>query len=99
MIVDFLALPTQEGRQAGEALLRKAASVFEEKGLDLIGCLILPGVEEIKLLVRQGFVLCPSWLQPQPFPVILQGDANTPGWDTLREINSWFLTMGDFDAV
>jgi hypothetical protein len=99
MIVDFLVLPTLEGRQAGEALLRKATAFFAEKGLDLVGCLMLPGVEEIKLLVHQGFVLCPPWLQPQPFPVILRGDADTPRWDTLFEINSWFLTMGDFDAV
>jgi len=99
MVVDFLVEPTSEGRQAGRALLHKALNRFEQDDLELAGCLMLPGVEEIKLLVNQGFVKCPTWLLPQQFPVLLQVDKDAPRRSLLSDISSWFLTMGDYDAV
>jgi predicted N-acetyltransferase YhbS len=99
MVVDFLVEPTSEGRQAGRALLQKALYRFELEDLDLAGCLMLPGVEETKLLVNQGFVKCPTWLLPQPFPILLQVDEDAPKKHLLNDLSSWFLTMGDYDAV
>ena len=99
MVVDFLVEPTSKGRQAGIALLHKAINRFELEDLDLAGCLMLPGVEETKILVNQGFVKCPTWLLPQPFPVLLQVDKDAPRRGMLSDISSWFLTMGDYDAV
>lgn len=99
MVVDFLAEPTERGRLAGEVLLHRAAVHFQHSDVDLAGCLMLPVAEEISLLRRQGYVLCPSRLQPQPFPVILRANEGVPGWHMLHDIRRWFLTMGDFDAV
>lgn len=99
MVVDFLVEPTERGRLAGELLLHSAAVHFQHNDVDLAGCLMLPGAEEISLLRRQGYVLCPSRLQPQPFPVILRANEGVPGWHMLHDIRCWFLTMGDFDAV
>lgn len=99
MVVDFLVESTSEGHLAGKALVHKALSCFEQEDLDLAGCLMLPGVEETKLLVDQGFVKCPSWLLPQPFPILLQADKDAPRRDMLSDLSSWFLTMGDYDAV
>lgn len=99
MVVDFLVEPTERGRLAGEVLLHEAAGHFQEQDLDLAGCLMLPHAEEIKLLRRQGYILCPRWLQPQPFPVILLVHDGAARTKNLQDFGSWFLTMGDFDAV
>ena len=99
MVVDFLVEPTSEGHHAGRVLLQKALNHFEINDLDLAGCLMLPGVEETKLLVHQGFVKCPPWLLPQPFPILLQVDEDAPNKHLLNDLSSWFLTMGDYDAI
>ena len=99
MVVDFLVESTLEGRLAGKALLHEALNRFEREDLDLAGCLMLPGVEETKLLVDQGFAKCPSWLLPQPFPILLQVDKDASRRERLSDLSSWFLTMGDYDAV
>jgi predicted N-acetyltransferase YhbS len=99
MIVDFLVAPTSQGFVGGEILVRETLTLFQSHDLDLVGCMMLPGVEETKILSRQGLILCPSWLQPQPIPVILQADRLSPKWYRLSQINNWFLTMGDHDAA
>jgi GNAT superfamily N-acetyltransferase len=99
MVVDFLVEPTGRGRLAGEMLLHSTAAHFQHNDVDMAGCLMLPHAEEVALLRRQGYILCPTWLQPQPSPVILLVNDETPGREVLHNIRSWFLTMGDFDAV
>lgn len=99
MVVDFLVEPTEEGRSAGEFLLREAQDFFRQRDADLAGCLMIPGAEEIKLLNRQGYRLCPTFLQSQDHPVILETIAETPDRKLLGDLRHWFLTLGDFDAV
>lgn len=99
MVVDLLVEPTERGRLAGEALLQEATAHFQHKDVDIAGCLISPGAEEIGLLRRQGYVLCPTRFQPQPFPVLLRSDEGINNRHLLHDIRYWFLTMGDFDAV
>ena len=99
IVVDFLVESTPIGRIAGKALLQTALRRFEDMNLDLAGCLMLPGVEEIELLVNQGFVKCPTWLLPQPLHILMHIDKDAPSRDMLGDLNSWFLTMGDYDAV
>ena len=99
MIVDFLVEPSPAGNLAGDALLRRAIQYFEHSDVDQAGCLTLPVAKERKLLVRQGFVRCPVKLLPRPLPVILQVNGNKPSRRGLHHFDSWFLTLGDFDAV
>lgn len=99
MVVDFLVEPTERGRLAGEVLLDHAADLFRNRGADLIGCLMLPHAKEVTHLRRQGYRICPLWLQPQPFSFILQTNAATIAKEIVGDFRSWFLTMGDFDAV
>ena len=98
-IVDFLVMSTKIGQLAGEVLVYEAIRIFEGQDLDLVGCMMLPSAEEVKILRRQGLILCPTWLQPQPIPIILKADKDYPYWNQLSDINNWFLTMGDHDAV
>jgi GNAT superfamily N-acetyltransferase len=99
MVVDFLVEPTSEGRLGGRILLEKALQNFKIKDLDLAGCLMLPGAEETKILINQGFVKCPAWLLPRPFPILIYVEKDAPNRKLLLNINAWFLTMGDYDAV
>ena len=99
IVVDFLTESTQPGQQGGEKLLRHASKHFQELDADLAGCLMLPHAEELALLRRQGYILCPARLQPQPHPVTLLTHNGTSVREMLPDIHSWFLTMGDFDAI
>jgi len=99
MVTDFLVEPTEHGRLAGEVLLRRAFEQFQREDLDLAGCLMLPHAEETRLLQRQGYMLCPSWLEPRPFPVLVATYDGARRAESLRTLGCWFLTMGDSDAV
>jgi GNAT superfamily N-acetyltransferase len=99
MVVDLLVEPSQRGRLGGEMLLHQASGRFKQQDLDLAGCLMLPHAEEANLLRRQGYVLCPRALQPQPFHVILRMHNGEPDSRQLLDLRNWFLTMGDFDAI
>jgi GNAT superfamily N-acetyltransferase len=99
MVVDLLVEPSQHGRLGGKMLLHHATRRFKQQDLDLAGCLMLPHAEEANLLRRQGYVLCPRALQPQPFHVILRMHNGEPDSRQLLDLRNWFLTMGDFDAI
>lgn len=104
MIVDFLVNPSVP--DAGDLLIKRLLRFFDENNMDLAGSLMLQHTEESRLLKANGFFTCPKALEPQPFPVIYrrlspQGEENhgegTP--DTFLQLNRWFLTMGDYDAI
>ena len=99
MVVDLLVEPSQHGRLGGEMLLRDASEHFEQQDLDLAGCLMLPHAEEAGVLRRQGYVPCPRALQPQPFRVVLRVHNGRLPSRQLLDLQNWFLTMGDFDAI
>jgi GNAT superfamily N-acetyltransferase len=99
MVVDFLIEPGECGRLGGEVLLQRAAEHFHQQDLDLAGCLMLPHADEIKALRRQGYLLCPRRLQPQPFRVVVRGFEGGQHSACLLDLRNWFLTMGDFDAI
>ena len=99
MVVDFLVEPTERGRLGGEALLQHAVAQFREEDVDLAGCLMLSHAEEADLLRRQGYIQCPRRLLPRPFPVLVLTYDGAPWVERLHKLDSWFLTMGDSDAV
>ena len=106
MIVDFLVDPSVP--EAGSFLLNRLLRFFVDNNMDLAGSLMLPQTEESRILKANGFFTCPKALEPQPFPVIYrrlrpqeEGEGN-PGAgtsDPLLQLNHWFLTMGDYDAI
>jgi GNAT superfamily N-acetyltransferase len=99
MLVDFLVEGSERGKLGGEKLIQHATDYFQQQNMDLAGCLMLPHVDEISALRHQGYLTCPGALQPQPFHVIFHmlDGRQPPG--SLSDLGSWFLTMGDFDAV
>jgi GNAT superfamily N-acetyltransferase len=99
MVVDFLVEEGERGRLGGEALLQQAAAYFHQQDMDLAGCLVVPHADEVRSLRRQGYITCPRELQPQPFRVIIHLFNDSLQSDSLYDLKSWFLTMGDFDAI
>lgn len=112
MVVDFLVEPGHPA--AGDILLQRLLRFFAANNMDLAGSLMLPHAEEYRLLKANGFFTCPRALEPQPFPVIYQSFAprndqeeaafqpdkpNSNADDPFCQLNRWFLTMGDYDAV
>jgi GNAT superfamily N-acetyltransferase len=97
LVVDLLVVPGSAGRDAGLSLLRTATDDFARAGVALAASLVPAVGEEYRCLRRAGFFPCPRRLEPQPFRVILRrhaAEACVP-----NAIASWFLTMGDYDAV
>jgi hypothetical protein len=99
MIVDGLVNASEEGRDAAHALIRHATSAFLKEGLALAGSLMPRNAPFAAALRRAGYWICPEALLPQPFPVIIRwhGAAEPP--PGLFDLDRWYLTMGDYDAV
>lgn len=102
MIVDFLVDPSVP--EAGNFLINRLLRFFVDNNMDLAGSLMLPQTEESRILKANGFFTCPKALEPQPFPVIYrklspQVDSGEGTSDPFLQLNHWFLTMGDYDAI
>jgi hypothetical protein len=104
MIVDFLVDPSFPG--VGNLLLNRLLRFFVDNNMDLAGSLMLPQTGESRVLKDNGFFTCPKALEPQPFPVIYrrlspqtEGNHGEGTPDPFLQLNHWFLTMGDYDAI
>jgi hypothetical protein len=110
MVVDFLVAPSVP--DAGNFLINRLLRFFVDTNMDLAGSLMLPHTEESSILKANGFFTCPRFLEPQPFPVIYRRLSPPPGEgavkaneekscdnDSFLQLNHWFLTMGDYDAI
>jgi GNAT superfamily N-acetyltransferase len=89
LIVDLLVAD----ERAGRALASAALAHFAERDVDLLASLMLPHTPEFRLLRRAGFRPLPRALLPQRFRLVARDGA------ALRDLRSWFLTMGDYDVV
>ncbi|TGE33813.1 GNAT family N-acetyltransferase [Desulfosporosinus sp. Sb-LF] len=96
MIVDFLVDPNVT--DAGNLLINRLLRFFVDNNMDLAGSLMLPHTEESHILKANGFFTCPKALEPQPFPVIYRRLIPQEE-DPFLQLNHWFLTMGDYDAI
>ena len=93
MLVDFIYASGAE-RVANSVVQR-----FLARGASLAGCLMLSHTQEYKLLKRHAFFKCPKKLEPQPFPLILRFLNSEWNRAEIGNINRWFFTMGDYDAI
>ena len=97
MVGDFLFLDGYE--TAARALLRHLLFILEQQGGDLAGCLMQPFTEEAKILRHLGFFVCPKFLEPQPFCVILRVLKPSKELSAVNDFKNWFYTMGDNDII
>jgi GNAT superfamily N-acetyltransferase len=98
LIVDLVVEASAEGRAAGRLLIDQAYSYSKDHDLDLVASLALRHTDEFRLLRSRGFRVCPKFLQPQPFRLVVcchDQEASSVAYD----LRNWFLTMGDYEAV
>lgn len=98
MIADFMFLKQHE--EAGSYLLKYLINLFYEEKVSLIGSLMLSHTKESTVLKNAKFFICPTFLEPQPFPIIFRlFDENYVDKNTLDNFQNWFFTMGDYDVI
>ena len=98
LIVELVVEASAEGRAAGRLLIDKAYSYFEDQDLDMLASLALRHTDEFRLLRSRGFWVCPKFLQPQPFRLVVRCH-NEEASRLAYDLQNWFVTMGDYHAV
>lgn len=97
MITDFLIMSGK--KDAGECLLNYVIKNFSEANVALSGCLMQTHFEEAEILRKAGYFVCPKFLEPQPFPVILRTFNKQVKELGVYNFKNWFFTIGDYDAI
>lgn len=99
MIVDILAAPTPEGNKAAAAMIAAFNAHARAQGAALGLCLMLRQHPVVQALRRNGYFICPKPFRPREFPILLHWNSPGPAPADLFDLNKWYLTMGDYDAV
>jgi hypothetical protein len=100
LIVDMLVEASAEGRLAGRLLIDRACSYSQDHDLDLVASLALRHTDEFRLLRSRGFWVCPKFLQPHPYRLVVRcHDEEASPSRLAYDLRNWFVTMGDYDAV
>lgn len=97
MITDFMIIGGK--KEAGSFLINHITRTFFENGVELSGCLMQQHFEEAEILKKEGYFICPRFLEPQPFPVILRTFNTEIQKSGVLDFQNWFFTMGDYDAI
>lgn len=97
MIGDFLYLDGFDS--AAEALLKHLIFLLQQQGGDLAGCLMQSHAAEARLLRKLGFFVCPKFMEPQPFCVVLRMFDPSKDLELACDFKNWFYTMGDHDII
>lgn len=97
LIVDFLIQGNDY--DVGKKLIYKAFKLFRQNNAELVGCLMLKHTAEYSVLKKCGFIRTPRFLEPQPFPLIYRGHQEEYTTEQIMDIQNWFVSMGDYDAV
>jgi GNAT superfamily N-acetyltransferase len=100
LIVDLVVETSAEGRLVGRLLIDRAYSYSRDHDLDLVASLALRHTDEFRLLRSKGFWVCPKFLQPQPYRLVVRcHDEEASPSRLAYDLRNWFVTMGDYDAV
>lgn len=97
MIVDFLVLGDEF--EVGRLLIYKCFEMFKKNNVELLGCLMLEHTIEYQILRKCGFLKTPRFIEPQPFPLIYRSHQEEYNTEQMKNIENWFVSMGDYDAV
>ena len=99
-IAEFMVLPGDQA--AGSALLREATILVKETGCAAVECWMLPQHSFYTSLLRDsGFIFSTKHYMPGLFkyttPFIIRPHPRLQLSPDPRDIENWFLTMGDHD--
>jgi GNAT superfamily N-acetyltransferase len=99
LIVELVIESSAEGRAAGRALIDQAYSYFADQDLDILASLALRHTDEFRLLRSRGFWVCPKFLEPRSFRLVVRcHDEERSPSRLAHDLRNWFVTMGDCEA-
>lgn len=96
-IVDMLVHPSFKFVQ--DALIEGAVQFSEEKGCDMVTCLMLEHVPYVKSLKRRGFMRAPSSIMPQELYLGVRNNDSGLSNKFIHDSKNWYITWGDHDRV
>jgi GNAT superfamily N-acetyltransferase len=100
LILELLVEASAEGRAAGRLLLDRAYAYATERDVDLLAALALRHMDEFRLLRSRGFWVCPRFLEPRPFRLVVRClDEEASPSRLAYDLRNWFITMGDCDDL
>lgn len=99
VILDLLVEPSKAGRDAGKMLVTEATGYFVERGAAIAACQLLAHTDEFRILREQGYLVCPTLLQPQAFRFCLRCHGQNAPQDLLYDARNWFISLGDNDVL
>jgi len=99
MIMDMLVADSREGRAAAARLVEAHVRRARAAGADLAAGLMFRHAPAAAGLRRNGFLVASSRLLPRDFPILLHWNLAEKEPETLFDLKSWYLTMGDYDAA
>lgn len=98
-IVDSLFDEDGGGACALSALLDKSYEFFKKQETEIISCLMLPNNSCFGVLKKNGFFVCPDFLQPEACRFLITTSDQGALSQRIKNIKNWYLTLGDFDFV
>jgi GNAT superfamily N-acetyltransferase len=99
VIVDMLADGTDDGKRAAKHLVASFTRYARAQGADLAAALMFKHAVEARALRRNGYIKSPRRFLPRDFPVLIRWNMLSPAPATLYNLSSWYMTLGDYDAV
>jgi GNAT superfamily N-acetyltransferase len=99
MIMDMLVADSREGRAAAARLVEEHVRRARAAGADLAAGLMFRHAPAAAGMRRNGFLVAPARLLPREFPILLHWNMAEKAPETLFDLKSWYLTMGDYDAA
>ena len=98
-IVDLVVEPTARGDLAAQKLVHEAILRFRKEKLSVSVFINRPGTQEEKAIKHQGYRLLPGALSPEQVEMYIRFFPNAIPIDLMKDINNWYITLGDFDIV
>lgn len=96
-IMDMVVIP--EELRVSTDLVSAAVNYCEMKRMDMVGCLMLPGVSFSRTLKQAGFVSLPKRLLPQGMYLGVCNFTSQYPTTYLADPGNWFITWGDHDDM
>lgn len=96
-IVDMLT--GSKEKEVSRDLISAAVKYFELRQMDMVGFLMLPNTHYSQNLKQAGFIKAPNKLLPQKMYLGVRKLTSQYPTAFLADMNNWFITYGDHDAI
>lgn len=83
-------------QEIAEVLIKKAIGYLYQSKTDLFATIMFRHTPYFRVLKKQGFLICPKILEPQPVRLVIRAEKSTS--ESIYRPDNWYMTMGDYDV-